>query len=104
MLQTIAVCGDEMWSLRKIDENCDENFESWCWRNLILRDQKISWTDPVKKVEVSQRLKVDGNIQHKTQRRESNWIGHILRVNCLLKHYCCREDEGMWKRARPAVR
>jgi len=86
MLLTIAICGAEMWALRKIDENCVENFESWCWRNLILRDQKISWSGPVKKEEMSQRLKVDGDIQHEAKQRESNWIGHILRVNCFLKH------------------
>jgi hypothetical protein len=26
------------------------------------------------------------NILHITKRRKANWIGHILRRNCLLKH------------------
>jgi hypothetical protein len=26
------------------------------------------------------------NIQHTTKRKKVNWIGHILRRNCLLKH------------------
>jgi hypothetical protein len=30
---------------------------------------------------------IDGrNIPHKIKRRKANWIGHILRRNCLLKH------------------
>ena len=39
-----------------------------------------------KKKEVLQRLKVEGNIQHKIKLKKNNWIGHILRSICLLKH------------------
>jgi hypothetical protein len=85
MLLPIAIRGAEMWTLRKIEEICVENFETWCWRNLIGREQKISWTDTVKDG-VLQRFKVDGNIQHEIKPRESNWTGHILRRNCHLKH------------------
>ena len=85
-LLTIVIRGAEIWTLRKIDENCVESFETWCWINLVVREQKISWNDPVKKEEMLQRLKVDGNIRHKIKRRESIWIGHILRRDCLLKH------------------
>jgi len=54
MLSTIDICGAEMWTLRKIDTKCFDSVESWCWRNLVVRDQKISWTETVKKEEVSQ--------------------------------------------------
>jgi hypothetical protein len=30
-------------------------------------------------------FKEESNIRHKTKRRKSNWVGHILRRNCLLK-------------------
>jgi hypothetical protein len=30
--------------------------------------------------------KEDSNIIHTANRRKNNWIGHILRGNCLLKH------------------
>jgi hypothetical protein len=33
-----------------------------------------------------QRVKEERNIVHTVNRREANWIGHILRRNCLLKH------------------
>jgi hypothetical protein len=48
--------------------------------------EKINWTDRVRNDEVSQRVKVDKNILHTIKRRKVNWIGHILRKNCLLKH------------------
>jgi hypothetical protein len=35
--------------------------------------------------EVLHRVKEERNILHKTKRRKGNWIGHILRRNCLLK-------------------
>jgi hypothetical protein len=32
------------------------------------------------------RVKEEGNIPHRIKDRVANWIGHILRRNCLLKH------------------
>jgi hypothetical protein len=31
-------------------------------------------------------VKEERNIVHTVKRRKANWIGHILRTNCLLKH------------------
>jgi hypothetical protein len=31
-------------------------------------------------------IKEERNILHAIKRRKVNWIGHILRRNCLLKH------------------
>jgi hypothetical protein len=38
--------------------------------------------------------KEDRNILHTTERRKANWIGHILRRNCLLKHVIEGKLEG----------
>ena len=46
---------------------------------------KISWTDRVRNEEVLLRVKEQRNILHEIRKRKSNWIGHILRRNCLLK-------------------
>jgi hypothetical protein len=35
--------------------------------------------------EVLHRVKEERNILHTIKRRKANWIGHILRRNCLLK-------------------
>jgi hypothetical protein len=47
--------------------------------------EKISLTDRVRN-EVLHRVDRERNIVHTIKRRKANWIGHILRRNCLLKH------------------
>jgi hypothetical protein len=47
--------------------------------------EKISWTDHVRNKEVLLRVKEHRNILHEMHKRKSNWIGHILRRNCLLQ-------------------
>jgi hypothetical protein len=39
-------------------------------------------------------VKEDANILHTIKRRTANWIGHILRRNCLLKHIIEGRIEG----------
>jgi hypothetical protein len=48
--------------------------------------EKISWTDRVRNEEVLHRAKEEKNIVRTIKRRKANWIFHILRRNCLLKH------------------
>jgi len=48
--------------------------------------EKISWNDRVRNDEVLQRFKEERNIIQTIKSRKANWIGHILRRNCLLKH------------------
>jgi hypothetical protein len=62
----------------------------WCWR----RKWKISWTDCVRNEEVLHRVKEERNILHTIKRRKANWIGHILRRNCLLKQVIEGKLEG----------
>jgi hypothetical protein len=47
--------------------------------------EKISWTDHVRNEEVLLRMSEQRNILHEIRKRKANWIGHILRRNCLLK-------------------
>jgi hypothetical protein len=47
--------------------------------------EKISWTDHVRNKEVLLRVKEQRNILHEIRKRKANWIGHILRRNCLLQ-------------------
>jgi hypothetical protein len=44
--------------------------------------------------EVLHRVKEERNIVHTIQKRKANWIGHILRRNCLLKHVIEGKLEG----------
>ena len=39
-------------------------------------------------------VKEERNIIHTVKRREANWIGYILRMNCLLKHVIEEKIKG----------
>jgi hypothetical protein len=56
-------------------------YEMWCWRRM----EKISWTDHVRNEEVLLRVSEQRNILHKIRKWKANWIGHIVRRNCLVK-------------------
>ena len=47
--------------------------------------EKISWTDHVRNEEVLLRVNEQRNILHEIRKPKANWIGHILRRNCLLQ-------------------
>ena len=47
--------------------------------------EKISWTDYVRNKEVLLTVKEQRNILYEIRKRKANWIGHILRRNCLLQ-------------------
>ena len=47
--------------------------------------EKIIWTDYVRNEGVLLRVNEQRNILHEIRKRKANWIGHILRRNCLLK-------------------
>jgi hypothetical protein len=100
--------GVETLTLRKLDQKYLESFEMWCWRRM----EKISWTDRVNSEAVLHRVKEERNVLHTIRRRKENWIGHMLRRNCLLSHITegmiirtrrwgrrrKQEDTGSWRR------
>jgi len=78
---SIALYGAETWTLRAVDQKHLESFEMWCWRRM----EKISWTDHVRNEDVLLTVKEKRNILHEIRIWKANWIGHILRRNCLLQ-------------------
>jgi len=86
--------GAENWTLRKLDQKYLERFEMLCWRRMEI----ISWTDRVRNGEVLLRVKEERNIIHKIKRGKVKWIGHILRRNCLPKHFIGGRIEVMRRR------
>jgi hypothetical protein len=87
---SVALCGAETWTLRKVDQKYTESFETWCCRTM----EKIIWTDRVRNEEVLHRVKEERNIVHAMKRRKANWIGHMMCRNCLLKHVIKGKIEG----------
>jgi len=69
-----------------------ESFEMWCWKRM----EKITWAERVEN-EVLHAAKVERNILLTVNRSKANWIGHIWRRNCLLKHFIEGEIEGSKK-------
>ena len=87
---SIALYGAETWTLRAVDQKHLESFEMWCWRRI----EKTSWTDHVRNEEVLLRVKEQRNILHKMRKRKANWIGQILRRNCLLQRVIEEKIQG----------
>jgi hypothetical protein len=79
---SIALYGAETWKLRKVDQKYLESFEMWCWRKM----EKMNRTDRVGNEEILHRVKEESSILHTINGRKANWIGHILRRNCLPEH------------------
>ena len=78
---SMALYGAENWTLQAADKKYLESFEIWCWRRM----EKISWPDHVRNEEVLLTVNDQRNILHEIRKWKANWIGHILRRNCLLK-------------------
>ena len=76
-----AFYGAETWTLRAVDKKQLESFEMWCWRRM----EKTSWADHVRNEEVLLQVNERRNILHAIRKRKANWIGHILRRNCLIR-------------------
>ena len=86
---SIALYGAETGTFRAADQKHLESFEMWCWRRM----EKISCIDRVRNEEVLLRVKEQRSILQETSKQKLNWIGHILRRNCLLQ----RVTEGKIK-------
>lgn len=48
--------------------------------------ETISWTDYVRNKDALLTVKEQRNVVHTVNRGKSNWMGHILRRNCMLRH------------------
>ena len=92
----MALYGAETWTLRAADQKYLESFEMWCWTRM----ENISWTDHVRNEEVLLRVNEQRNILHEIRKRKANWIGHILRRNCLLKQVMEGKIKGEMEVAR----
>ena len=88
--------GAENWTLRAADQKYLESSEMWCWRRM----EKISWTDHVRNEELLLTVNEQRNILHEIRKRKANWIGHILRRNCLLKQVIEGKIKGEMEVAR----
>ena len=71
----------------------------WCWRRM----EKIKWSEKVTNEQVLDRIGEKRTILNNIIRRKANFIGHILRRNCLLHDAIERqmtEVKGVRRRRR----
>ena len=57
------------------------SFEMWCWGRM----EKIKWPEKVNNEQVPDRTGEKRTLLNNILRRKANWIGHILRRNCLFR-------------------
>jgi len=93
---SIVLCDAGNWTFRKVDQKYLESSGTWCWRRMERSVGLIMWR--MKKV--WQRLKAERNILHAIIKRKTNWIGHTLRRNSLIKHITGRNLEESGIRGR----
>ena len=65
---------------KKIGAEVLESFEMWCWRRM----EKIKWSEKVNNEQVFDSIGEKMTLLNNILCRKANWIGHILRRNCLL--------------------
>jgi len=85
----------ETWTLRSVDKKHLESFDTWCWRRMETR-----WTQHVENDEILHKVKEERNILHKIQRCKTDWFGHIMCRNCLLKYTNDGMIEGVGRQGR----
>ena len=74
---SIVLFGSETW---KIGTEVFGELEMWCWRRM----EKIKWSERVTNEQAIERIAEKRAHKNNFLRRRVNWIGHILRRNCLL--------------------
>jgi len=97
LVWSVAPYGSETWTLRKEDIKCKQAFEMWIWHKM----EKISWTAHVSNEEVSSLVKEQRCLVHVIKQRQANWIGHVLRHDCLHKTVLEGKMEEKRTRGKP---
>lgn len=78
----------ETWTLRKLEKKCSEGFKMWCWWRIIkVYGHGGKWRG-------SNESRLEEVDPKQSSSEVSNWIGHILRRNCLLHEVIEETLEG----------
>ena len=93
---SIVLYGCESWVIRKKEEKYLESFEMWLWRRM----EGIKWTEKVRNEEVMRRVGEQRTLLETIRKRKRNWLGHILRRDCLQRRVMEGKIEGKRGRGR----
>ena len=87
----------ETWTLSKETEDKIQAFEMWIYRKML----KVSYTDRVTNEEILKRVNEKKKLLQEIKSRKMQYMGHILRSQCLQKQLLEGKVEGRRKRGRP---
>ncbi|KAI5717433.1 hypothetical protein M8J77_005795 [Diaphorina citri] len=93
---SVVLYGSETWTMRKKEEKYLESFEMWLWRRM----EKIKWSDKIRNEEVLRRVGEERSILKTIKKRKANWLGHILRRDCIQRRIMEDKIEGKRGRGR----
>jgi hypothetical protein len=99
LIWPVALYGCETWTLRK-EEICRmKAFEMWIWRRL----ERVSYKDRKTNEEVLQQVGEGRNLVRTAINRKKNWIGHVMRHDCLMRDVMEGRFQGKKGRGRPRI-
>ena len=94
---SIILYGCETWTISESDKNALEAFEMWCFRKML----RIVWTDHVTNETVLNNIGEKRSIITVILKRKAQWIGHVIRHDCLLHTILEGAVAGENRRGRP---
>src|SRR6187551_1651936 len=93
---SVMLYGAETWTLRREDIKRIEAMEMWLWRRM----EGVRWEDRVTNEEVLKRIGEKRQVIRDIKKRKGNWLGHVMRRDCLLRDAIEGAVEGKRKRGR----
>src|SRR6218665_1393317 len=97
LIWSFTLYESETWTMRKEDVKRIEAFEMWIWRRM----ERISWTEHRTNEQVLKKVEEKRSLIDIIRTRQKNWIGHILRGNCLQREIIEGRMEGKRGRGSP---
>jgi len=99
LIWPVVLYGYETWTMRKEETIRLEAFEMWVWRRM----EKVSWKDRKTNEEVLSAVSEERSLVNTILHRKKNWIGHILRNDCLMRDVIEGRMEGKRPVGRPRM-
>jgi hypothetical protein len=95
----IALYGCETWTMKKEEMERLNAFEMWIWRRM----ERVSYKDKKTNQEVLSAVCERRKLLQTIVYRKKNWIGHVLRHDCLMRDVIEGRMEGKRGRGRPRI-
>ena len=99
LIWPVLLYGCETWTLRKEEVERLNAFEMWIWRHL----ERISYKDRKTNEEVLKQIGEGRMLVQIVINRKKNWIGHVVRHDCLMRDVIEGRMEGRRGRGRPRI-